>query len=412
MEKDIKIEELEKEKRKEEEKIKKITKEKEEKEKENKEKDEEIKKIKEEKDEEIKEEKDEEIKKIKEKKEKEAILKSLKNIAVNTKEQCIGILISFTMNTKILCFLPSNDKSDINIEAGNKILNLLIKVSEKLFCGSSKEECIQFRSKLEEFNCFNTLLSLLNIYENISFKVRISIILGNFYTYIVIPKEGKIIINILTNYLKEQSTKKSNKDENNELMTSVLNAFANISAGNNEKILLDSEIIPLLLPLVNSSDTNVWKKTVLLLSNICVIKSVEDKNSIINCGIFDVFHKKLLEVSPFPPQKMISSNYFSINRIIVGIDNLLISNHSGVTSFLKTPLIPLLLHTLDSTISIGNTSSDQNIKDFQEYICECFLKCTEHYYEDTLLLVEMKVIDSLLNIIEMYINEIKKRIYY
>jgi hypothetical protein len=80
-----------------------------------------------------------------------------------------------------------------------------------------------------------------------------------------------------------------------------------------------------------------------------------------------------------------------------------------VTSLLKTPLIPLLLHTLDSTISIGNTSSDQNIGNIQKYICDCFLICTFHCYEDTLLLVEMKVIDSLLNIIEIYINEIKKK---
>jgi hypothetical protein len=78
-----------------------------------------------------------------------------------------------------------------------------------------------------------------------------------------------------------------------------------------------------------------------------------------------------------------------------------------VTSFLKTPLIPLLLHTLDSTISIGNTSSDEDIGNIQLYICKCFLRCTIHCYEDALLLVEMKVIDSLLNIIEMYINEIK-----
>jgi hypothetical protein len=39
------------------------------------------------------------------------------------------------MNSKILCFLPSNDKSDINIEVGNEILNLLIKVAENLFEG-------------------------------------------------------------------------------------------------------------------------------------------------------------------------------------------------------------------------------------------------------------------------------------
>jgi hypothetical protein len=209
--------------------------------------------------------------------------------------------------------------------------------------------------------------------------------------------------------LKEQLTKKSNEDENNELMISVLKAFVNISVEvDNEKVVLDGGIITLLLPLVNSSYTNVWKYTVLLLSNICNIESVEDRNSIINCGIFDVFHKKLLEISSSPPQKMISSNYFLINRIIVGIDHLLSSNHSGVTSFLKTSLITLLLHTFDSTISIGNTSSDEYIGNIQLNICRCFLRCT-HCYEDTLSLVEMKVIDSLLNIIEMYINEIKKK---
>jgi hypothetical protein len=191
-------------------------------------------------------------------------------------------------------------------------------------------------------------------------------------------------------------------------MISVLNAFVNITFGvdKNKKVVFDGGIIPSLFPLVNYSDTNVWKKTVFLLSNIACIESVEDKNLIINCGIFDVFHKKLLEISPFPPQKMISSNYFSIYRIIAGIDYLLFYNRSGVTSFFKTPL---LLHTLDSTISIGNTSTDEDIGKIPLYICNCFLRCTLHCYEDTLLLVEMKVIDSLLNIIEMYINEIKKK---
>jgi hypothetical protein len=192
-------------------------------------------------------------------------------------------------------------------------------------------------------------------------------------------------------------------------MLSVLNALINISVevDENKEILLDGGIISLLLPFVNSSDTNIWEKTVLLLCNICAIKSVEDKNSIINCGIFDIFHKKLLEISPFPPRKMISSNYFSISRIIIGIDNLLVSNRSGVTSFLKTPLIPLLLHTLDS-ISIEDTSSDdEGVENIQLYICRCFEKCSFHCYEDALLLVEMKVIDFLLNIIEKYINDIK-----
>jgi hypothetical protein len=278
-----------------------------------------------------------------------------------------------------------------------------------LFDKYDKEGSSQFQSKLKECDCFNTLLLLLSIYENISFKLQISIILGNFYSCIVIPNEGKVFVNILINYLKEQSKNKLNKDENNELMISVLKAFVNISRGDNNKLLINDGMVPLLLPLINSSNTIVWQRTVTLLSNICNIKSVEDKNSIINCGIFDVFHKKLLEISPTPPQNMISSNYISIYCIIDGIDHLLFSNRSGVTSFLKTPLIPLLLHTLDSTISIGNTSSDKDIQKIQQYICNCFGRCTEHCYEDTLLLVEMKVIDSLLNIIEKYINEIKKK---
>jgi hypothetical protein len=232
--------------------------------------------------------------------------------------------------------------------------------------------------------------------------------LGNFYTYTVIPNERKIIVDILINYLKEQTTTKSNKDEDNKFLISALNALINISMGDNEKFLLDGGAIPLLLSLVDSSDTNVWKNAVHILSNICYIESVEDKNSIINYGIFDVFYKKLLEISPFPPQKIISSNYYSIYCIILGIANLLISNPSGVTSFLKTPLIPLLLHTLNSTILIGNTSSDKDIGKIQLYTCECFLNCICISHKNTLSLVKMKVIDSLLNFIEMYINEIKE----
>jgi hypothetical protein len=282
--------------------------------------------------------------------EKEAILKHLKNIAVSTKEQCIDILNNFSINTKILCFLPKDSRTDLNLEVGKEILILLIIFGENLFYGSSEEECIQFQSMLKECGCFNILLSLLNSYEDISLRLQISIILGNLYSYIVIPDEGKIIVDILINYLKEQSIRKSSEDENNKLMVSVLEALIKISTGDNEKILLDSGIIPSLLPLINSSDTNVWRKTILLLSNICFIKSAEDKNSIINYGIFDAFHKKLLEISPFPPQKMISSNYYSIYCIIGGIDNLLESNRCGVNSFLKTPLIPLLFYTLNSTI--------------------------------------------------------------
>jgi hypothetical protein len=415
------------------EEIKKVR---EEKDKEIKRKDEELEKVKEEKDEEIrrkgeeikkvKEEikrKDEEIKKVKkendekmgrkdkENKEKDDEIKK-KDEEINgkdekvkkveeEKQQYINFINNFPVS-RILCFLPKDDKTDTNIEIGNEILNLLVTFSEILFCDDNKGEYFQFRSKLEKCHCFKTLLFLLNIYENISFKVRISIILGNSYKYINIPNEGKIIINVLINYLKEQFRKKSSEDKNDKLIKNTLKTLINITKGNdkNRKILLDSGIIQLLLLLDNSSDTNVFQSTIVLLSDIFDIESVEDKNSIISRGIFDVFHKKLLEISPFPPQKMISSNYYSIYLLIAGISNLLISNRSGVTSFLKTPLIPLLFHIFDSTISIGNTSSDKDIGNIQLYICKCFSK--SYSYENTFLLIKMKMIDFLLKVFPVF----------
>jgi hypothetical protein len=89
--------------------------------------------------------------------EKEAILKSLKDIAVNTKEQCIAVLNSFVMNTRILSFLPEDDKNDMNIEVANEILNLLIKVGENLFDKYDKEGSSQFQSKLKK----NVIASIL-----------------------------------------------------------------------------------------------------------------------------------------------------------------------------------------------------------------------------------------------------------
>jgi hypothetical protein len=77
---------------------------------------------------------------------KEAILKNLKNIAMDTKKQCIALLNDFSVSTRILCFLPKDDKTDINIKVANEILNLLIKVAEKLFISNcDKDKQIHLR---------------------------------------------------------------------------------------------------------------------------------------------------------------------------------------------------------------------------------------------------------------------------
>jgi hypothetical protein len=115
--------------------------------------------------------------------------------------------------------------------------------------------------------------------------------------------------------------------------------------------------------LINSSEINIYQNSIILLSNICIDSSDEEKNNLIESGIFDVYHKKLLEISPPPPQNILSQNYYSVNCIIYGIKNILYSNSSCVSSFLNTPLIPVLLWTLNSTLTLTITSSDEDIYD-------------------------------------------------
>jgi hypothetical protein len=79
--------------------------------------------------------------------EKEATINSLRNIAVDMREQCVDLINSSTIGTKILPLLPSNDKTDVNIEVAEEILNLLIAFEENLFNSSSNEkEILQFQS--------------------------------------------------------------------------------------------------------------------------------------------------------------------------------------------------------------------------------------------------------------------------
>jgi hypothetical protein len=123
--------------------------------------------------------------------EKEVILKNLRNIFIHLKRECVTLLNDFSISTKILCFLPKHDKNDMNIAVANEILSLLIEFSKNLFCGDDKNKCNQFRSKLGECDCFNTLLFLLNIYENISLKVQISFILEIFINLLLFLRKEK-----------------------------------------------------------------------------------------------------------------------------------------------------------------------------------------------------------------------------
>jgi hypothetical protein len=53
---------------------------------------------------------------------------------------------------------------------------------------------------------------------------------------------------------------------------------------NNNRVLIDLGAVELVLPFVFSSEADIWKKGVHLLSNICMIESVEHRNKIIDGG--------------------------------------------------------------------------------------------------------------------------------
>jgi hypothetical protein len=340
-------------------------------------------------------------------------LNDLKNIYtnINTKEKKISILKNGILKNKILFSLPINDITEFNRKISKAVLEVLFIVINNLFTRSSTEdETKQFELLFEEANSYNILLFFLNIYKNDEQKELIAIILARFYSYIKIPEEGKIIINILINSLKRNIKNKLTEISINKHIERVLDVLSNISFNKeNRNLFIDKEITPLLFSLINSSEINIYKDSIILLNWICFHSSDEEKNNFIKFGIFDVFHKKLLEILPPPPGKILTQNYYSIWEIIYGINNILNSNSFGVSSFLNTPLIPLLLQILDSVLTLTILSSDENIYRIQKYICDCFVNISSFSYNNICKLIELKVIDIMINIIEKHISQTKKK---
>jgi hypothetical protein len=182
-----------------------------------------------------------------------------------------------------------------------------------------------------------------------------------------------------------------------------------ISLGvNNEQTLYDKDILNTLFPLMQSPENTVWRKAVTLLRNISAIQSVEAKNAVIEKDIFNILHKKLLEISPEPLRKMDLGDYYCIYTIIIIVNNLLISNPSGVELFLDSPLIPFLNCILDSSISLLDTSSDENLQGIFKDICSLYVKCSKPPFEKISRFIKLNGADTMLSVIEKFVTQIKE----
>jgi hypothetical protein len=176
----------------------------------------------------------------------------------------------------------------------------------------------------------------------------------------------------------------------------------------NKQIFFDKGIIDILLILVSDSQNPILSKTALLLWNICYIPSVEAKNAIIKKDVFNILHRRLSELSPSPPQQMKPDDYYSVYCIVGSVNNLLVSNPSGVIPFLNSPLVPVFSWTLKSSMSLLNTSSDENIQNIFRWICTSFCSCARLPYENIIRFMEIKLGDLMLSVIEKYVEEIKE----
>jgi hypothetical protein len=84
------------------------------------------------------------------------------------------------------------------------------------------------------------------------------------------------------------------------------------------------------------------------------------------------------------------------------------NNSTGISSLLSTPLIPVLLRTLDSLLLLTDKSSDKNIDNAVNGICNCFINCTWDLLVKVVSnLVEAKLIERMMNVIEKYISQMK-----
>jgi hypothetical protein len=346
-------------------------------------------------------------------------LQKLQTIPINSKEECISALNESIIKDKILSSLPLDDKNDLSVEVGTTIIKLLIELSKKLFnINNSKEEKDQFKSKFFEHDGYNVLLFLLNIYENTELKLLTAVILARFSYYYAIAEEEKIIIRILINYLKDYvgggGGLNRNENTEDENMSDVLGGLIIVSLDDkNKESLVDMGIIPVLISIIKTetSGIGVLKDKFCLLSNICYVESVEYKNLIIHLNVFDIFYEKLSELFPSHAKRITFGNYYLVHHIVRAIEKLLISNISGVESFLKTPLVPVMLRAFNSSITMVNTTTACNKKTIVNIIScifKCFSKCC-NTYEDACVLVENGVIDSMMKVIDGYVLEIKEK---
>jgi hypothetical protein len=203
--------------------------------------------------------------------------------------------------------------------------------------------------------------------------------------------------------------KNLNEESDAERINRLFSALISISIDpKNKNILVDKDIISPLLCLINNPRRIIYEDAIVLISNVCDIPCVEEKNNIIKRDVFTIFHMKLLEISPPLHGNINQLDYPSVKSILIAINNLLSSNPSGVSCFVKTPLIPVILSTLDSVTSVAAGSNQQNIFKIQRWICSCFLMCSLHSYEDMVELVNLKVVDKMVSLIELYVSQLKE----
>jgi hypothetical protein len=222
-----------------------------------------------------------------------------------------------------------------------------VKIAVKLFKGISiTEESKKYTAEFTKLDGCGKLFFWLNTSTNMKRKEQILIILGLFINGSTLSGCNKIIVEIL------KEVQSSPAPDTNHLYNIIYTLISiSFSSSENQMLFIDSGIITVLFPLMDYEI--VWRNTIILLHNICLVNTNLKKNEIIKTSIFNIFYRRLLEISPPPFVIILPDNFYSLSLICSAICNLVLKNSEGVDVFVCSPLVHLLVTILEIITSIA-----------------------------------------------------------
>lgn len=350
---------------------------------------------------------------------------------------------------------PSSDEMVRDITEG--ALDVLVELSMNMFSTNVPREkheiCYQ---EIRNVNGGQILQSLFNTYTTGSFRERFAFIFGRFHNNQPLPVNSGQLVHflqlVLSTSFEEQEKAKNAGGANNKRLFYASNALKSISLHNENKwLLIDSGIVPVLLPHLRALGSTLAENFAVLLKNVCAVNSVDHKNRIIQTGIFQTLAEQL---QPYTRKGMAAAKNekdggnrdkggknnkgkdgkggnevlsasqktpipVAVRWLCGAVNNLLHDNKAGVETFIKSELVFALRDVLDYAFAISPLASVQAASTnahtisvgIQKWIVNCFGRCTVHSADQIDRLLNVEILPLLIRITQQYVALVEKKLH-